>query len=113
MDYSSARLRQFRAVRAPRIFYSDDGNHSVVPFLHRGEPRIVFCGQINSQNRMGGYTGWQQVAIQPEEEGWNTLTVSGDRHDDAELALLCEPTAPDTEEGVMDFTSLLASAPAN
>lgn len=112
VDYSSARLRQFRAVRAPRVYYSDGGNPRIVPFLHRGEPRTIFCGEVNSRNRMGGYTGWQQVAIQPEEEDWNALTVAGNRQDDAELALLCDPAARDAERGSLDFSDLLVSATA-
>lgn len=108
VDYGSARLRHFRAVRAPRVYYSDGGNPRVVPFAHRGEETVVFCGEINSRNRMGGYTGWTRVLIQPEEPNWKAFIAAGARRGDEELRLMCSPGAEGAVEGNTDYSTALS-----
>jgi hypothetical protein len=53
VDYSSARIRSVRA------------NYRILP---GGKPTISFCGEINSTNRLGGYTGWQPFVLVGSDE---------------------------------------------
>lgn len=122
-DYPSARFRNVRAVMTRSVYSSDEGQSNKVPWTHRGGLVLVFCGEINAKNRMGGYGGWQQFAFQPPQtdivemydfgtprklQKINTaeraeLTLAGsDRHDREEVALLC--TSPDLLDPT-DFSS--------
>ena len=44
IDEESARFRNIRAVQLDNV---------------SGEPEALFCGEVNSRNRMGGYAGYQ------------------------------------------------------
>lgn len=55
-DYTRARFKDVRAV------YVD------ATADHTGEPvrAIVFCGQVNAPNRIGGMTGWVPFYLRPD-----------------------------------------------
>lgn len=109
-DYPSARFRNVRARIARSVYASDEGQSNKVPWTHRGGPILVFCGEINPKNRMGGYGGWRRFVFQPTQTDMvamydhgtprtltqvnvaarNKLVMSGnDRFDDEEVVLLC------------------------
>lgn len=66
-DYPTARFRAVRARLVRSVYYHDDGNSKKIPWLHRGGSVLVFCGEFNAKNRMGGFTGWQQFAFEPAQ----------------------------------------------
>ncbi|UVO49159.1 hypothetical protein M0208_00975 [Sphingomonas sp. SUN019] len=72
-DYSSARFRNVQARLVRSVFASDDGQSNKVPWLHRGGVVLVFCGEVNAKNRMGGFTGWEKFALQPKQVDVVTL----------------------------------------
>lgn len=53
VDYPNTRLRNVRALAEDRIYRQDEPPVRV----------IVFCGEINAPNRMGGMTGWTRFAL--------------------------------------------------
>ena len=55
LDYSSARFRNVRAVL-----------HLDWRSWHRD---FYICGEINSKNGMGGYTGWQSFVVTEDKSG--------------------------------------------
>ena len=66
-DYPSARFRGVQARLVRSVYADDEGQSDRVPWLHRGGLVLVFCGEINARNRMGGYGGWQPFAFQPAQ----------------------------------------------
>lgn len=54
VDYPSARFRNVRAVMRKDAQKTD---------------RMAFCGEVNSKNKMGGYTGWSHFVLDPSEFG--------------------------------------------
>ena len=65
-DYPSARFRNV-SVREAHLRYRADQ-----PLVRV----ILFCGQINMRNRMGGMTGWQQFALKANRRGYELDTLS-------------------------------------
>lgn len=66
-DYPSARFRNVQARLVRSVYSTDEGQSNKVPWTHRGGVVLVFCGEINAKNRMGGYTGWEPFGIQPAQ----------------------------------------------
>lgn len=60
------------------VFSDDEGHFDKVPWTHRGGVVLVFCGEINAKNKMGGYTGWKPFAFQPAQTDMQTLYVPKD-----------------------------------
>ncbi|ALG60983.1 MULTISPECIES: hypothetical protein [Citromicrobium] len=72
-DYPSARFRNVQARLVRSVYTSDEGQSDKVPWKHRGGIVLIFCGEINAKNRMGGYTGWEPFALQPSQTDIVTL----------------------------------------
>jgi hypothetical protein len=66
-DYPSARFRSVQARLVRSVYADDEGQSNKVPWMHRGGVVLVICGEINTKNRMGGYTGWEPFAYQPAQ----------------------------------------------
>lgn len=72
-DYPSARFRNVKARLVRSVYASDEGQSNKVPWNHRGGVVLVFCGEMNAKNRMGGYTGWEAFGLQPSQTDIVTL----------------------------------------
>lgn len=66
-DYPTARFRNVHVRMVRSVYNDDEGQSNKVPWTHRGGPILVFCGEINAKNRMGGYGGWQQFMFKPAQ----------------------------------------------
>jgi hypothetical protein len=73
IDFPSARFQDVHARIVRSVYADDEGQSDKVPWTHRGGPVLVICGQINSKNRMGGYTGWSGFAFEPAQTDMVTM----------------------------------------
>lgn len=85
-DYPRAR---FRDVRAVEVAASQDMTNAPIK-------AVVFCGQVNAPNRMGGMTGWVPFYLRPDTKVFPFDTSPGFN---PRLHPNCQPDAGTPVEG--------------
>lgn len=97
IDYSRARFRNVRAV-----IVDGTEDHTARPIK-----AVVFCGEVNAPNRMGGMTGWTPFMLRPDTTVFPFMTA--ERRIGARLHPACVPGAGDALDQT-DYSSALTAS---
>jgi hypothetical protein len=66
-DYRTARFRGVHARIVRSVYATDDGHPNTVPHQARGNPVLVWCGELDDHDGYGHDTGWRRFYVEPAQ----------------------------------------------
>jgi hypothetical protein len=66
-NYQTAHFRGVHARIVRSVYATDDGHPNTVPHQARGNPVLVYCGELDDHDGHGHDTGWRRFYVEPAQ----------------------------------------------